>query len=173
MSGKRYMPGQRSLPMVARLNPPHDSIWHLCGTKDIKDLFFLGVIVSTWHHCRIECVLTNIWLQAMCIAQVHVIFKLPDHLRVYPHPLAYVEWFTSLRRCDPISGQFVITRSTHNHQPNVSVISIDHFVRPCHLQGQCGKHISSDWLLDNVLELASTFYVNLYIDLDTFVALTD
>ena len=51
----------------------------------------------------------------MRITQVCVIFKLPEHLGLYPHPLAYVEWFTSLRHRDPVSGQFVITRSTHNH----------------------------------------------------------
>ncbi|KIM66628.1 hypothetical protein SCLCIDRAFT_64837, partial [Scleroderma citrinum Foug A] len=33
---------------------------------------------------------------AICITQVHVIFKLPGHLSLYPHPPAYVKWFTSL-----------------------------------------------------------------------------
>ncbi|KIM61734.1 hypothetical protein SCLCIDRAFT_46113, partial [Scleroderma citrinum Foug A] len=87
--------------------------------------------------------------------------------------LVYVEWFTSLRRRDPFSRQFVITHSTRNHRPNVSVISIDRFICPCHLQAQCGKHISTDWSSDNVLERASAFHVNSYIDLDTFVALCD
>ncbi|KIM51905.1 hypothetical protein SCLCIDRAFT_142312 [Scleroderma citrinum Foug A] len=109
----------------------------------------------------------------MRIMQVCIIFKLPDHLRRYPHPLVYVEWFTSLHHHDPVSGQFIVTCSTCNHQPNVSVISVNRFVCPCHLQGQCGKQISSDWLLDNVLEMASTFLVNSYIDLDTFMALCD
>ncbi|KIM54167.1 hypothetical protein SCLCIDRAFT_74636, partial [Scleroderma citrinum Foug A] len=52
----------------------------------------------------------------MCIVQVHIIFKPPDHLGVYLHPLAYVEWFTLLRQCDPISGQFIVTHSTRNHR---------------------------------------------------------
>ncbi|KIK17535.1 hypothetical protein PISMIDRAFT_111213, partial [Pisolithus microcarpus 441] len=30
------------------------------------------------------------------VAQVQIIFKLPDHLGSYPHPLAYVERFTTL-----------------------------------------------------------------------------
>ncbi|KIM52400.1 hypothetical protein SCLCIDRAFT_61919, partial [Scleroderma citrinum Foug A] len=47
----------------------------------------------------------------MQIAQVRVIFKLPDHLGHYPHPLAYMEWFTSLRHRDPISGQFIVSHS--------------------------------------------------------------
>ncbi|KIM58472.1 hypothetical protein SCLCIDRAFT_128060, partial [Scleroderma citrinum Foug A] len=108
----------------------------------------------------------------MQIAQVHVIFKLPDHLGHYLHPLAYVEWFTSLCRHDPISGQFIVSHSTWNHQRNVSVISADRFVCPCHLQAQCGRNISSDWTANNALETASAFHVNSYIDLDTFVALS-
>lgn len=58
--GKRYVPGQRSLLMAARLNPPHDLIRCLCGTKGIRGLFFLGVMVSTWHHCLKDWALTNI-----------------------------------------------------------------------------------------------------------------
>ncbi|KIM55951.1 hypothetical protein SCLCIDRAFT_29991 [Scleroderma citrinum Foug A] len=90
---------------------------------------------------------------AIRIAQVRAIFKLPDHLRHYPHPLAYVEWFTSLHHHEPISGQFLVTCSTRNHRHNVSVISIDRFACPCHLQAQCGKHISSDWSSNNILEM--------------------
>ena len=173
VSGRRSVPGQR-LPLVAaRLHPLQDSIRRLCGTKDISSLFFLCVMVSTWRHPRKECALTTTGLQAICIAQVRAIFKLLDHLGHYPHPLAYVEWFTSLRCREPISGQFLITHSTRNHQCNVSVISINRFARPCHLQAQCGKHISSDWSSNNILETASAFHVNSYIDLDTFVALCD
>ena len=173
VSGRRSVPGQR-LPLVAaRLHPPQDSIWCLCGTKDISSLFFLHMMVSTWCHPRKECVLTTTGLQAIRIAQVQAIFKLPDHLRHYPHPLAYVKWFTSLCRHEPISGQFLVTCSTRNHWHNVSVISIDRFAHPCHLQAQCGKHISLDWSLNNILETASAFHVNSYINLDTFVALCD
>ena len=112
-------------------------------------------------------------LQVIRIAQVCVIFKLPEHLRLYPHLLAYIEWFTLLRHRNPISGQFIITHLMCNHRRNVSVISADRFALPCHLQTQCGRKISSDWMSDNVLEMASAFHVNSYIDLDTFVALAD
>jgi len=128
-------------------------------------------MVSTRPHRCDERALTSI--SAIRIAQVHVIFKLPEHLGLYPHPLAYVEWFTSLRCRDPLSGQFVVTRSMCNHRRNVSVISADRFAHPCHLQAQCGRNISLDWTSGNVLEMATVFHVNSYIDLDTFVALTD
>ncbi|KIK30873.1 hypothetical protein PISMIDRAFT_66509, partial [Pisolithus microcarpus 441] len=66
------------------------------------------------------------------------------------HPLAYVEWFTTLHHHDPVTGLYVVTRSTWNRHPNVSVISVDRFVRACHLQANCGN--SMDWTSDNVLE---------------------
>ncbi|KAI6027998.1 hypothetical protein BKA83DRAFT_4462563 [Pisolithus microcarpus] len=96
------------------------------------------------------------------IAQVRVIFKLPDHLGTHPHPLAYVEWFTALHRRDPVTGLYVVTRSTRNRHPNVLVVSIDRFA---------SGGSSMDWTSDNVLEKASSFQVNSYIDLDTFFAL--
>ncbi|KIO00561.1 hypothetical protein M404DRAFT_29488 [Pisolithus tinctorius Marx 270] len=105
------------------------------------------------------------------VAQVRVIFKLPDYFGNYPHPLVYVEWFTALHRHDPASGLYIVTHSTRHHRPNVAIISADRIVRACHLQARCGKEINADWSADNVLDRAATFYVNSYIDLDMFVAL--
>ena len=165
------MPSRRLLLVDTRPSPPQSLIQHLCGTKDINRKLFWSPMVRTWSHRLVECVLTSILV--VHIAQVRIIFKLPEHIGHYPHPLAYVEWFTSLRRRDPVSGQFVVTRSTRNHQHNVSVISADRFAHPCHLQAQCGRKITLDWTSDNVLEMVSAFHVNSYISLDTFVALSD
>ncbi|KIN96960.1 hypothetical protein M404DRAFT_161760, partial [Pisolithus tinctorius Marx 270] len=105
------------------------------------------------------------------VAQVRVIFKLPDYFGNYLHPLIYVEWFTALHHHDPASGLYIVTRSTRHHHPNVAIISADRIVHVCHLQAQCMKEINADWSVDNVLDRAATFYVNSYIDLDMFVAL--
>ncbi|KAI5987995.1 hypothetical protein EDC04DRAFT_2588942, partial [Pisolithus marmoratus] len=105
-------------------------------------------------------------------AQVHVIFKLPDHFGIYPHPLTYIKWFTSLHRHDTLTGLYLVNHSTQNCHPNVSVVSVNFFVHACHLQGSCGRHISTDWMSDNVLQITSTFHVNSYIDLDTFFVLS-
>ncbi|KIK11854.1 hypothetical protein PISMIDRAFT_121949, partial [Pisolithus microcarpus 441] len=51
-------------------------------------------------------------LSDMQLAQVQVIFKLPKHLGTSPHPLAYVEWFTTLQQQDPVSGLYIVTCST-------------------------------------------------------------
>ncbi|KAJ7161649.1 hypothetical protein C8R46DRAFT_858893, partial [Mycena filopes] len=49
-------------------------------------------------------------------AQIRVIFKLPPQFGQYPHPLAYIEWFTPLNRPDPTTGMFTTHRSTRLHR---------------------------------------------------------
>ncbi|KAI6021999.1 hypothetical protein EDC04DRAFT_2869790 [Pisolithus marmoratus] len=109
-------------------------------------------------------------LNSVRVAQIQVIFKLPDYLGDHPHPLVYVEWFTALHCKDPVSSLYVVNCSMRHHCPNVLIISTDHIVWLCHLQARCAKHISADWSLYSMLELATHFYVNSYIDLDTFIA---
>ncbi|KAF7346884.1 hypothetical protein MVEN_01440400 [Mycena venus] len=59
-------------------------------------------------------------------AQIRVIFKLPPQFGTYSHPLAYIEWFTPLKKPDPVSGMFTTHRSTRNHTRNSAVISVEH-----------------------------------------------
>ncbi|KAI6038367.1 hypothetical protein EDC04DRAFT_2868476 [Pisolithus marmoratus] len=136
--------------------------------KDIPARFNTMFILDKGHP-HTDMIIPN--SACMKPAQVHIIFRLPEHLRTYPHLPTYVEWFTALQHWDPVSGLYIVSCSTWNHCHNASVISINHIIQLCHLQAQCGKEISKDWALDNVLEKASLFYVNSYIDLDTFLAL--
>ncbi|KAI5983748.1 hypothetical protein EDC04DRAFT_2523494, partial [Pisolithus marmoratus] len=48
------------------------------------------------------------------VAQLHVIFKLPEYLGHHPHPLIFVEWFTALHHHDLVSGLYVINHSMHH-----------------------------------------------------------
>ncbi|KAJ6478333.1 hypothetical protein C8R45DRAFT_934095 [Mycena sanguinolenta] len=96
-------------------------------------------------------------------AQIRVIFKLPRQFGTYPHPLAYIEWFTPLNRADPATDMFTTHRSTRNRRRNVAIISVEHIVRACHLMGKCGATIDRKWTSFNVLEEAAMFYVNPYI----------
>ncbi|KIK13304.1 hypothetical protein PISMIDRAFT_18070 [Pisolithus microcarpus 441] len=137
------------------------------GRKVQTPARFDTVFVQGGENPRMETFLAN----SVKIAQVRVIFNLPHHLSSYPHPLAYVEWFTALQWRDPVSGLYIITRSTRNRSRNVSVISVDRIIRPCHLQAQCRREISKDWTADSVIEKAASFYVNSYIDLDMFLSL--
>ncbi|KAF8868642.1 hypothetical protein BD779DRAFT_1614940 [Infundibulicybe gibba] len=107
-------------------------------------------------------------LAGLRVAQVRVIFLLPPYFGAYPHPLAYVEWFTSLGAPDPQTGMYVINRFTRQHQPNGAVISTARIVRSCHLMGQFGNAIAKGWTTDNVLERAKNFYLNPYIHVDMF-----
>ncbi|KAF8879805.1 hypothetical protein BD779DRAFT_1550612 [Infundibulicybe gibba] len=107
-------------------------------------------------------------LAGLRVAQVRVIFLLPEYFGVHPHPLAYVEWFTSLGAPDPQTGMYVINRSTRQHQPNSAIISTARIVRGCHLMGQFGRTIAKGWTTDNILENAKNFYLNPYIHVDTF-----
>ncbi|KAG1801206.1 uncharacterized protein BJ212DRAFT_1450096 [Suillus subaureus] len=95
------------------------------------------------------------------VAQVHIIFMLPRQFGTYSQALAYVEWFTPLREPDPSSGLRQVSHST-------SIIHIDEIVHPCHLIPKMGQSVDCRWTSANTYELASDFYLNSYIDLDTF-----
>ncbi|KAJ7086939.1 hypothetical protein C8R44DRAFT_836229 [Mycena epipterygia] len=101
-------------------------------------------------------------------AQIRAIFRLPPQFGEYPHPLAYVEWFTTLNRPDHISGLYTTHRSTRLRRRNAAVVSVEHLVRSCHLMAKCGTEIDRKWTSHNVLDVAAMFYVNPYILVDTF-----
>ncbi|KAJ7478536.1 hypothetical protein FB451DRAFT_1453183 [Mycena latifolia] len=101
-------------------------------------------------------------------AQIRVLFQLPPQFGTFPHPLAYIEWFTPLNRPDPVSGLYTTHRSTRLHRRNAAVVSVEHLVRSCHLMAKCGTSIDRKWTSNNVLETAPMFHINPYILVDTF-----
>lgn len=106
------------------------------------------------------------------VAQVRLIFNLPPQFGHFPHPLAYIEWFTPLGRFDPNSGLYSISRSTRHNQRNAEIVSVDRIVRGCHLMARCGQNIPSSWTSDSILEEDSIQYLfNPYINVDTFTLL--
>ncbi|KAH7918566.1 hypothetical protein BV22DRAFT_1024391 [Leucogyrophana mollusca] len=108
----------------------------------------------------------------LSIAQVRLIFHLPAHFGHVRHLLAYVEWFTPLRRLDDTTGMYVVSRSTRQRRCYASIVSVAAIVRNCHLIAKCGREIDSNWTSTNVLERADQFFVNKYIDVECFAALT-
>ncbi|KAG1830781.1 Zn-finger domain-containing protein [Suillus variegatus] len=102
------------------------------------------------------------------VAQVRVIFNLPRQFQVGSGPLAYVEWFTPLREPDPSCGLRQVSRSTRQLQRNAAVIHLDKIVRPCHLIPKLGPSVDPGWTSANVYEMAHDFYLNTFIDLETF-----
>ncbi|KAF8868444.1 hypothetical protein BD779DRAFT_1460797 [Infundibulicybe gibba] len=110
-------------------------------------------------------------LAGLCVAQIRMIFLLPPQFGTYPHPLIYVEWFTPLGIPDPLTGMYIISRSTRYHRPNSAIISAHRIVRACHLMGKCGTSIAKEWTTNTVIEKGKKFYLNPYIHVDTFTAI--
>ncbi|KAJ7182097.1 hypothetical protein C8R46DRAFT_985219 [Mycena filopes] len=107
-------------------------------------------------------------VEGLRVAQIRAIFTLPPQYGAYAHPLAYIEWFTAFNRPDKVSGLFTIHRSSRAQRRNAAVVSVEHIVRTCHLMGKSGEKINRRWTTDNVIEEATKFYFNPYIDVDTF-----
>ncbi|KAI6012379.1 hypothetical protein EDC04DRAFT_2579787, partial [Pisolithus marmoratus] len=124
-------------------------------------------VLEDSHQCTDALVPNS--MSRVCVARICIIFKLPNHLGDQPHPLVYIEWFTVLHCKDPVSSLYIVNCSMHHHRLNVSIISADHIIQLCHLQARCRKHINGNWSSENVLDVASHFYINSYIDLDTFI----
>jgi hypothetical protein len=104
------------------------------------------------------------------IARIRVIFQLPPHLSLSPHPLAYVEWYTPLGLIDPTTQMYHVSRATRNRQPHSAVICITQILRGCHLIPQFPRNMNDEWTQEKSLDIATRFWVNTYVDISTFVA---
>ncbi|GBE80280.1 hypothetical protein SCP_0214990 [Sparassis crispa] len=72
--------------------------------------------------------------QGLRVGQVRAIFHLPHQFGHYPHPLAYVEWFTEFRpQPDRAVNMYQVSRSTRNRGRNAEIVHVDDLMRPCHL----------------------------------------
>ena len=101
-------------------------------------------------------------LSRLTVGQVKVIFCIPDEFGSFPHPMAYVEWFTPLTSLAPDLLIYQISRSTCNRQCRASIIPITQIERLVHLIPKFGKKIDLSWSSENVLNKAQVFYVNVY-----------
>lgn len=103
------------------------------------------------------------------MAEVRVIFRLPPHLALYPHPLAYVHWFKPLRALDDNINMFHFSRSTRNHVPNGAVVPVTDIIQPCHLVPKFPSGpLEPRWLRGDSMDAADSFFLNRYINLRTF-----
>ncbi|KAG2355977.1 hypothetical protein BDR07DRAFT_1538284 [Suillus spraguei] len=109
----------------------------------------------------------GIWAHTLEVAQVRIIFTLPHQFGMYPQALAYIEWFMLLRELDPFivrSGASVVEIRARQGMCEFP----DEITHPCHLIPKMEQSVDRGWTSTNVYELASDFYLNTYIDLDTF-----
>ena len=98
---------------------------------------------------------------------MRAIFVLPDH---YPYrsPLAYIEYFTPFTTQRPNVDMFLVKRLWVGGKRDCAVISVESIRCSCHLIPVFGKEVILTWMYEDVLERCSTFYVNSYLDADTF-----
>jgi len=114
---------------------------------------------SPYYHC----------LPDLCIGQIRCIFSLPSTaLNLWfpagfsHHHLAYIEWFTPFSRApvDQKTKLFKISRLVTRGERRVSVIPVSLICSSVHLFPKFGPQAPVSWSSSNVLETASSFYVN-------------
>jgi hypothetical protein len=104
------------------------------------------------------------------VARLHVIFDLPKHLGIVPHPLAYVHWYRPLTSFDLAAGMYQITLSTRQNSANAEVVSIDRIWHSCLLIPHFGSaDVPTSWTGKNALDSAAQFYLNKYTDMHSFM----
>ncbi|KAK0458986.1 uncharacterized protein EV420DRAFT_1629457 [Desarmillaria tabescens] len=105
------------------------------------------------------------------VAQVRAIFNLPEELGSFPHPLAYVKWFTPLWRVDEHMQMFRVERSMWNHLRNASIIPITYISCSCHLIPYSGRIMDPTWTSESAMEKCKSFHLNMYLRHIDFVLL--
>ncbi|PPQ83323.1 hypothetical protein CVT26_015163 [Gymnopilus dilepis] len=115
----------------------------------------------------------DLGIKGLCVGQVRCIFSLPqqavDHWfpSGFPHKhLAYVEWFTPFSKApvDRNSKLFKISRLLSRGERRASVIPVSLIRSSIHLFPKFGPQAPVSWSSSNVLENASSFYVNVFSD---------
>ncbi|KAL1751665.1 hypothetical protein FB107DRAFT_221536 [Schizophyllum commune] len=102
-------------------------------------------------------------LDGLRAARVRLIFKAPPLLIDYPHPLAYIEWYTPFSRRSQDLGMFSIGPSTAGGRRSSTIIPITQLVRSCHLTPVFGSAVPPSWTAYNVLDMAPRFHLNPYL----------
>ncbi|KAK0479015.1 hypothetical protein EDD18DRAFT_1442835 [Armillaria luteobubalina] len=105
------------------------------------------------------------------VAQVCTIFKLSEKLGQFPHPLAYVEWFTPLWHVDEHTQMFWVEQSLRNHHRNASIIPITYISCSCHLIPYSGRIMDPTWTSESAIEKCKSFHLNTYLRHIDFVLL--
>jgi len=103
-----------------------------------------------------------------CIGRVRCVFSLPPASeRLFtplaaPSHLAYVEWFTPFSKLKPGQhhGLYTVSRILTNGIVRASIIPVTLIEASAHLIPKCGPVAPREWKSSNVLDLATSFYVN-------------
>ncbi|KAJ7864581.1 hypothetical protein B0H14DRAFT_3084418 [Mycena olivaceomarginata] len=114
------------------------------------------------------------------IAQVRVIFSLPDRLArlifppniIPPKHLAYVEWFSSFKpQPEQHHLMYRISRAIKDGDRFASIIPVDNIRRSIHLFPKFGAVAPVEWKSHNVLDRCPVFFANPWTDRHMYATL--
>ncbi|KAG9316931.1 hypothetical protein JVU11DRAFT_3012 [Chiua virens] len=113
------------------------------------------------------------------VARLRVVFQIrkKDMAALFPAAtkqpdyLAYVEWFTPFGQMDPNLQLYQVSRSVRQGRRLASVIDVEKICRSCHLFPNFGPAAPREWKSSNVLDLASSFLVNPFVDRNSYMTL--
>lgn len=103
------------------------------------------------------------------VAQICIIFTLPSHYSMFPHQLAYIEWFWPFSTIDETVGMYKVARSTCNRARHSAVIGMNEILQACHLAPKYrSTPVDLSWTYLNVIEKLNKFFLNHYCDFHLF-----
>ncbi|KAL1685054.1 hypothetical protein GGG16DRAFT_67074 [Schizophyllum commune] len=105
-------------------------------------------------------------LDGLTPARIRLLFRLPSEIGSYPHPLAYVDFYTPLSDNAAFNkdlGMFNIKLATRQGVQHSAVIPVTRIVRSCHLIPVFGRSVNPHWTATRALDLAPKFYLNPYL----------
>ncbi|KAI0040234.1 hypothetical protein FA95DRAFT_1503142 [Auriscalpium vulgare] len=120
----------------------------------------------------------SVGVQGHRVAQVRLMFSLTKtaHEKTFgvhsdaPRHFAYVEWFSKFGpAAEPHHNMYRVQRSFRDNQRLASIVDISDLIRSIHLIPRFGAVAPRNWTSANVLELATSFYVNCFTDRNTYI----
>lgn len=97
------------------------------------------------------------------LAQVRLIFRLPEEYGKFSEPLLYVNWFKPLRVPTEPLGIYQVSFLSHNCRRRASIIPASHILQTVHLIPNFGRVVDLTWASDTILDEAPSFYLNPYL----------
>jgi len=131
--------------------------------KDIPERFDTVLV-----HCSDEAQDTG--ALGYRVARVRAIFRLPQQFN-YEHPLAYIEWYSEFEEPHPDTRMYTVHKV--KGPGRAAIIHVASIRRSCHLIPMFGEKVNRAWTSEDVLDIASDFYVSDFLDMYTYQFFND
>ena len=108
------------------------------------------------------------------LGQVRLIFQASDvgvRTPFFERPLAYIQWFSKLRKKDPLTNMFIISRQLDGDNRLGEVVDISRFTRRVELIPRFGIRAPDEIDCNSSMELDHLMYsLNSFLDKETYQA---